>query len=163
MNYIHIPSVELEQDRQVVRTRLALTRNSARCKNRMKAILKLHGIEIPNGYSKSKWSSKLNKWLLGLELGSSSVVMGSLVRELECLNTEKVTLEKKLLELSGSDRYSKWVELLLKVPGVGLLTAMIILTEIGDIKRFKWFDELCSYCGFSPDCHSSGEEEHVEV
>ncbi len=38
---------------------------------------------------------------------------------------------------------------------------MVLLTELGDIKRFKRFDELCSYCGLSPNCHSSGEGEHV--
>ena len=38
---------------------------------------------------------------------------------------------------------------------------MILLTEIDDINRFKRLDELCSYCGIVPNCHSSGERESV--
>ncbi len=38
---------------------------------------------------------------------------------------------------------------------------MTILTELGNIKRFKKFDRLCSYCGLTPNCFSSGETERV--
>jgi transposase len=70
MNFIHVPDVELELDRQLVRTRLALTRDSTRCKNRIKALLKLHGIGIPDSYSASRWSGKLLKWLMDVDFGS---------------------------------------------------------------------------------------------
>jgi transposase len=87
--------------------------------------------------------------------------MRSLVGELEYIGAEKLKLEQKLKDLSGSERYKSNVKLLLSVPSIGLLTAMVLLTELGDIKRFKRFDELCSYCGLSPNCHSSGEVEQV--
>jgi transposase len=38
---------------------------------------------------------------------------------------------------------------------------MILLTEIGDISRFKNLDKLASYAGLIPDTKSSGEEEHI--
>ncbi|MBX2920658.1 MAG: IS110 family transposase [Chitinophagaceae bacterium] len=53
------------------------------------------------------------------------------------------------------------MSLLVTIPSIALLTAMILLTEIGDIRRFKGLDELCSYCGIVPNCHSSGETEHT--
>lgn len=70
-------------------------------------------------------------------------------------------IDKQIRELSKTKRYSKNVSLLLSVPSIGVLTAMIILTEIGDIRRFKTLDQLCSYVGLIPNTKSSGEKEKV--
>jgi transposase len=50
-------------------------------------------------------------------------------------------------------------ELLRSIPGVGPLTAMLLLLEVGDVSRFKSFDALNRFIGFCPDCHSSGERQ----
>ena len=50
---------------------------------------------------------------------------------------------------------------MITIPGIGRLTAMILLTEIGDINRFKRLDDLCSYIGLIPNVYSSGESESV--
>jgi len=41
------------------------------------------------------------------------------------------------------------------------LTAMIILTEIGNITRFKNLDKLCSFIGLVPMTNSTGENERT--
>jgi len=38
---------------------------------------------------------------------------------------------------------------------------MILLTEIGDINRFKSLKSLCCYFGLVPNSRSSGETSHV--
>ena len=38
---------------------------------------------------------------------------------------------------------------------------MTILTEIGDINRFKTLDKLCCYFGLIPTSYSSGEKERI--
>jgi transposase len=48
---------------------------------------------------------------------------------------------------------------LMTIPGVGIVTAITILTEIEDIRRFKTDDQLCSFIGIIPSTHSSGEKE----
>jgi transposase len=47
------------------------------------------------------------------------------------------------------------------VPGISTLTAMILLTELHEITRFRSVDELCSYIGLIPDTQSTSEKEHV--
>ena len=47
------------------------------------------------------------------------------------------------------------------IPGIGLLTAMIILTELETVNRFENFDKLCSFIGLIPSTHSSGEKENI--
>jgi transposase len=64
-------------------------------------------------------------------------------------------------ELSETEQYADQVRLLRGIPGIGLLTAMIILTELETVNRFENFDKLCSFIGLIPSTHSSGEKENI--
>src|SRR5437899_10089280 len=46
--------------------------------------------------------------------------------------------------------------LLMTIPGVGYFSALLILSEIGDVNRFPDSHHLCSYAGLTPSTHSSG-------
>jgi len=48
------------------------------------------------------------------------------------------------------------VELLMTIPGVGLLTATALVAFLGDIRRFKSGRHLASYLGLTPREYSSG-------
>ena len=52
------------------------------------------------------------------------------------------------------------MSILTSIPGIGPLTAITLLTEIGDIKRFNSFRQLNSFVGLYPMEFSSGEHEH---
>jgi len=163
LNFIHIPDRELELDRQLLRSRGLLAKDSTRVKNRIKSILKLQGIEIPQAYGNGSWSEKFIQWLKALDLKSVSgnVAMQTQIRELVFLNEQKKQTDAAVKTLSASERYKSNAKLLQTIPSVGVLSAMILLTEIGDIHRFKRLDDLCSYCGLVPNCHSSGENERT--
>jgi transposase len=53
------------------------------------------------------------------------------------------------------------MQLLISIPGIGFITAITLLTELGDIKRFDNQREFASFFGLIPTCHSSGEKEHT--
>lgn len=72
LNCIHISEIELELNRQLLRNREWLIKDSTRCKNRIKAFLKLHGVDIPDTYSKGKWSKKFIAWLQQLKFQTHS-------------------------------------------------------------------------------------------
>lgn len=153
----------MELDRQLLRNRERLIKDNTRCKNRIKAFLKLHGIDIPDIYSKGKWSKKFIVWLqqLKFQTDSGNKAMQIYLAELLFFDNQKKQVDKEVLNLSQSSRYTINVPLLLTIPSIGLLTAMTLLTEFGDVSRFKGLDELCSYCGIVPSCHNSGETEHT--
>jgi transposase len=48
-------------------------------------------------------------------------------------------------------------KLLMTMPGVDYYAAMILLSEIGDVKRFPTPDKLASWVGLTPQVHQSGE------
>ena len=43
------------------------------------------------------------------------------------------------------------------IPGIGLISAFIILAETGDIKRFKNRHKFARYIGIVPSLHQSGQ------
>ena len=156
---IHIPSQPTLEDRNLVRTREQLVKDQTRYKNRILSGLHFFGIEIPEGYKTSThFSKRLMTWLEQLELRTSAKM--ALQIKLDALRTIRQQLlqaNRGLRKLAQTDRYVNQVNLIRSVPGIGLTNAMILLTEIDGINRFKTFEQLCSYAGLKPDIHSSSD------
>jgi len=124
----------------------------------------------PTGYTPHEfsqlgthWSKRFMQWLKQLDLGDQSVnaSIGAFIEEAEYLRTLLLKITREVRALSRTPRYAKKVKLLVSVPGIGNLTAMILLTELGDIARFKGLDSLCCYIGLIPSVSSSDEKERV--
>ena len=155
---IHIPPKSQQQARSIVRQRYQYAVDERRMKNRIKSHLSFYGIELEEVESNSYWSSH---YINRLRQKAESLSDGVLLLHLDKLLAErKYVLQstKNLRELSKSAAYERGVNLLRSIPGVGLLTAMVFLTEIGtDVSRFKSEDTYMSYIGFVPKIRSSGE------
>ena len=72
-----------------------------------------------------------------------------------------MNITKQVRQLSQTETYREQVRLLRSVPGIGVLTAMTILTEIESINRFRNIDNMCGYIGLVPSTKSSGEKERT--
>jgi transposase len=66
-------------------------------------------------------------------------------------------LEKQIRGLAKPDPR---VEALQHLPGVGLLTAMTLVAEIGDIARFPDARKLCAWAGLTPKVRNSDATVH---
>lgn len=154
---IYVPSSSHLQDRDLVRLRKKMVKDITRGKNRIKGLLNYYGIEAPG--STSQWPKTFMNWLKQLELSSSTgtLTLRFLVQELEAIWDVHRKLSRKLLFLAAEDRYKQSIQLLRSIPGIGLIGALTILTELGDIRRFRSMDHLCSYVGLIPNVYSSGE------
>ena len=161
---IHIPDIEIEGDRSLVRFRKTLTKEIVRNKVRVKSFLYYHGVVIPEQFSKTtNWSSQFTSWLKALDLAttSSKVTLTSIIDLVVFLRAKHLEVLKQIRALSKQDRYKTNVRLLMSIPGIGLVTAMTFLTEIEDMSRFKNLDKLCSYIGLVPMTNSSGERDSI--
>jgi len=96
-----------------------------------------------------------------MEQASGQYALDSIILTNKNLRATVLQTTKYIHELSKSDQYANNVVLLRSIPGIGLLTAMTILTELEDMKRFKNFDCLCGFIGLIPSTHSSGDNEKV--
>jgi transposase len=159
---IHVPSREELEDRGAVRLRKKLIIDISRCKNRIKGQLNYYGISVPDDIGESHWPKRFIVWLSNLKLGyaSGDFTMTILLSELERIQGLKSDLDRYLVQMV-KQKYEAEVKLLKGIPGVGMIGAMTLITELGDCKRFKQFDQLCSYVGLVPNVYSSGETEHI--
>ena len=88
-------------------------------------------------------------------LGNSSNI-SALKNYIEMLNhQQKILLDIKQQMLFYA-KQSPYYELLISIPGVGELTGMAILAEIGDIKRFPTSKQLIAFSGLNPSVFQSG-------
>ena len=94
-----------------------------------------------------------------LEAASEGVthkgVIASLKQRINALGKEKEHLEQQLHEEVRSVD-PEGLELLTSIPGVGVRTACLLLTELGDIRRFSSARRLVAYAGLTPERHESG-------
>lgn len=100
-------------------------------------------------------------WLESIDTGETSgkEALNVLISESKNLRSSILRITKQVRQLSQTDPYRERVILLRSIPGVGLLTAMIILTELETINRFRNIDKMCGYIGLVPSTKSSGEKE----
>jgi transposase len=75
----------------------------------------------------------------------------------EDLSAQLVKMNKKVIELSRTERYWDKVRLLRSVPGMGILIAMEILVELPEMGWFKSGEELASYLYLTPSEYSTGQ------
>lgn len=162
---IYVPSLKTLEDRGLIRTRLMLVKDLTRYKNRIKSFLYFHGIEIPEIFrnSQTHWSRRFMSWLDSIMLSeySSKQSLSIILTESSHLRTELLKVNRNIRDLSRTDGYKDNVSYLQSIPGIGLLTAMLFLTEIESINRFPNIDKLCSFIGLVPSTNSSGETEKI--
>lgn len=162
LNGIFIPSERVQQDRNLVRTRDSVLKDLSRNKNRIKALMYFQGILIPERFvAHSNWSNAFIQWLreLRFEHSTGRGALDSLLAMVDNQRTLLLKITRQIRELSRTPDYLLNVDCLVSVPGIGVLTAMKLLTELENIERFKTFTQLCSYVGLVPSTNSSGENE----
>lgn len=146
-------------DRSVIRIRKRTQEDLTRCKTRIKFHLYSNGVELPEQYNKY-WSKSFINWLRNdvCLLSESRNSLDLLISQLErCMDSLK-ECNRKLVEMSRSDRYREKYDLLCSIPGIGARVAMCILTEIQDFSRFSNERQFASYIGLVPMRHSSGSK-----
>lgn len=161
------PVYVLQQDslyeRSVIRFRAQITKDLRRYKSRLKGYLYFYGIEYPPQFlnPKTHWSAKFVAWLesVCVDNASGKMVLDSLLGEVKNLRKSLLNINLKVRHLSKSPKYKESAELLMGIPGLGLITTMTLLTELEDINRFSNFDNFCSFIGLIPSTCSSGEKD----
>ena len=158
---IHIPTEKLQKQRSIIRFRKKLWGDLVRCKNRLKSELLFQGISIPAQYDNPHWSHNFLNWIeqQAYKDEDLKVTLLLMLEEVKLLRQLLLKTERRIREMMWSEAFSQKSRLLRSIAGVGPLTSMLFLLEIGDVRRFKSFDALNRFVGFCPDSHSSGERQ----
>jgi transposase len=82
--------------------------------------------------------------------------LASLLRQLDFLEKEVERLDLAVSALVDTPRYLEAVREVTRLSGVGVLTALVFLTEMGDLGRFANRRDVAAYLGLAPSCFESG-------
>ena len=162
---IYVPDPSTMEDRSLVRMRSTLVKDLCRSKNRIKSFLYFYGIAYPPEFEKSgtHWSKRFMKWLneaVVTEYESGTHAFKILIQEAEQHRAHLLEVTRKVRLMAKSEKYSKEVALLRSIPGIGIITAMTVMTEIETIERFNDTDHFAGFVGLVPTRHSSGEKKN---
>jgi len=146
---------DVRQLRTLTRYRQQLVDRRRDTKLRVTALLRDARIVEPGG---RRWGRAWMTWLATAEgLGSEGRwVVDRLIGELGELDGAIAEVERRLAEVTAGDPV---VAQLLRLPGVGPVTAWTLRAEVGRFDRFTTGKQLSRYCGLSPRNASSGQRQ----
>lgn len=160
---VWVPDLQTRDDRELVRMRLDVADKRIAAKNQIQSLLKRCQVRRPASTGKG-WTNPYWGWLNGVASGriaglgaGGRAALASLLRQLEGIEDELKTLDQQVEELSRNPRYATRVQALRTIKGVAVLSAMVFLTELGDMGRFSNRRQLAAYLGLVPTSNETGE------
>lgn len=147
----YVPPQHVRDERQVVRLRASLVDMRTQAKNKIHALLARNGItyEFSDLFGKSGI-----EYLQTLELPAASRFALDQYLTLLPILDEKVETVQGQIEAMATDNYH--ARLLMSIPGISYYSALMIMSEIGDVTRFESKKHLCSFAGIVPSVYQSG-------
>ena len=160
---IYIPDQLTQELRSLVRARAQVVKNLVRLKLQIKSYLNFYGNKYPANFEIPNWSGKFIKHLRDLsfnyDIGREQLAIYlDLYEEQRNILLKIVRSIKKYCKDYG---FYDSILLLCSVPGIGFINAVVLITELIDMKRFADFDSLASYVGLVPAKRSSSEKEYT--
>lgn len=144
--------------REYLRARSDLVRMRTMLKNRVHAVLHRRGILAPTA---DMFTRVGRAFLTQLDLDEAGRTI--LDRYLETMDQIRRAVDEStpsLKELLRQPRWSKSAALLMTMPGIGLITALTILAELGDLKRFRSRAAVANYAGLVPIVRDSNQKHY---
>ncbi|MDR0305781.1 MAG: IS110 family transposase [Chitinispirillales bacterium] len=155
----HVPDKQRRIDRQVARTLGSVIRDTTRTKNQIRKLFDCHGIET--GITVHDWNDGHYKYLRELLVSLDPTLQLALepyFEKLELFWKQQKKLKAELKSLSKKERYAKAFGIAVSLPGIGELTAIRLILELGeDFHRFTTGAQLASFVGLGGTEYSSGE------
>jgi transposase len=147
----YIAPREIRDTREILRYRASLVSLRTSIKNKVHAILAKNGMTMP--YT-NVFGKKAIGYLQRLKLRPCyRQSLDGYLRLATALNT----LIQEISEtIEGMVQDDPRAQLLMSIPGISYYSALLIVSEIGDIGRFPSAKKLCSYAGLVPSVHASG-------
>ena len=148
----HVPTEEEMDLRELTRTRLALRYDATDHKNHVHAILVKYPLKRPANL----YTVKGREWLRTAPVRDyDRMALNAHLTILDAVERQISLLEKEICRIAVTDSRAR---LLMTMPGIGPVTAVTILAEIGnDLARFTSPEKLTSYAGLVPSHRNSAD------
>ena len=155
---VWVPDEGHEALRDLVRARTAAKEDETRARHRLTKLLLRHGVCCPSGVK--RWTIAYRRWLQSVtfEQLATEATFVDYLHEVDHAGERLKRLERASDEAvaDSSEETRELIAALQALRGVALLTAAIIVAEVGRLSRFKRAPQLMAYAGLVPTEHSSG-------
>jgi len=153
---IHVPSRELEAARDLVRAREDARLDRMRDRHRLSKFCLRHGRLLPT----SSWTVVRRRWLgeQRFEYAAEQLTFDTYLHTVDLVDRRIEALERAIRETAEQGPWRALVAQLRCLRGVDTLTALALVSEIGDFDRFRNAEEFMAFVGLVPSEHSSGEK-----
>ena len=153
---VWVPDREHEALRNLVRARGAAKADELRAKHRLGKFLLCQGARPPVGVR--NWCKRYFQWLgqLTFEHVADRVVFADYLAEVIAAGERVKRLQAALRQCAQTTRQAALVQALQALRGIGFLSAVTIVAEAGDLRRFPTAPQFMGYTGAVPSEASSG-------
>jgi transposase len=160
--HAHMPTPRQRQHRTLVRHRQYIRGQQTRTKNKIRRLLSDYNADRCDFFTLEKRDEYVAK--IGLS-EADRCVLGQLQGDLEHYSNQLDELGKALKEFAkkAPQREKEAREVLKTIPGVGLVTIDVVVSELGDVARFRNAKAVCAYAGLAPVVRQSGGKQAKDL
>lgn len=152
--HVWVPDEIHEAMRDLIRARHAANKDLKIARQRIKSFL----LRYDKRYSGKSWTYRHRIWLANFkfEHEAQQIAFQSYINAMEQAIARREQLETQMRELCPAWSLAPIVEALQALKGVGLIIAITMIAELGDIRRFDNPKQLMAFLGLIPGEYSSG-------
>ena len=163
LTLINIPSETDERVRDVVRCRETFQREIVKSRHYILKFLRRRGFIYREG---THWTVRHMNWIRRLLepaalADDDRIVLSEYLTLLEFKLQRRDELDRRIEELALTARYKPVVDRLCCFRGIRTQSAMVLVTELGDLRRFENPRQLMAYVGLVPREDSSGDRRRL--
>ena len=152
---VHPPTEDEEAVRDLCRCREDAQQDLVRTRHRLSKFLLRRGLVFRDGWN---WSQKHRYWLhsLTFERPAGRVVFEDYILAVEQQEARLAGLDEQLAAVAEGEPYRTPVAHLRCFRGIDTVTALSVVAELHDPRRFPTAPQLMAYLGLVPSEHTSG-------
>lgn len=156
---VHIPTEQDEQTKEFLRMRDDHKLALKKVKQQILSFCLRHDYRFEGG--KSHWTQAHLKWLRSLKPeGLYQEILAEYLATYDQLTDKLERLDRRIAELATGEEYRENVKKLTCFIGVKTVTALAVLTEVGDFKRYATAGHFASFLGLTPGEHTSADNQN---
>ena len=157
LTLITVPDQERESLRDLVRARGAVQKDLVSIRNQISKLVLRYGHRYREGQA---WTTRFWVWLRKVQLEGeySQTVLAEMIITHEQRIEQLKRYDSLVEEASRKPEYAAYVGALKVLRGIGTLSAMTILSELGDLRRFSSAGQLMAATGLVPSEYSTGDK-----
>jgi transposase len=157
---VRVPTPAEEAVRDLVRAREEIKNDRRIARQRIRSFLLRYGRRYPA--PRAKWSTRFEVWMRALRFDepAAQTAFEHLVGAYFVRDSQLVAIDRQIEELACLDPLAEPVALLRALRGIDTLTAVTLVTETCDFRRFGTAGSYMAFTGLVPSEHSSGASRH---